>query len=301
MCPVYTRAWPDVHTQVSTDVVVAHVHAVIGLQRCFTMYAIACRTSLRSIAIAAVLCGACSSQGSGGELTPDAGRPDSGSATDAPEVNPLDAFSAPSKEHFHLVASGKVSDGRARVYYAPKVMYLEARGTTPQLSALIVTGSSNGERRYLLGGSFAWSAAVDAEPLAQLQREATGANVAVLRADIGLPHLVCGATETMFPPVFATACVGDPRIVNFGFIAWQATQPREVTLDTAKAAIDAHLADGSAWSDVLAGDLTWHVPGGEVLHTRLEISCIGQLFDPDGNPAVTLFDSPACRARYTRP
>jgi hypothetical protein len=74
-----------------------------------------------------------------------------------------------------------------------------------------------------------------------------------------------------------------------------------ITLDVAKAAIDAHLADGSAWVDVLAADLTWHVPGGEVLHTRLEISGIGPLFDPDGNPAVRLFDSDACRARYTRP
>jgi len=295
MCLGYTRACPDVHEPALAESLVAHVAAVIGLQRCFRMYAIGSRTTSLSILIAA-LCGACGSE-SRDELSPDAGG--AVDAADAAEANPLDAFSAPSNDHFHLVASGRVGDGRSRVYYAPRVMYLDVRGTSPELSALIFTNTSSGERRYALGGSFSWSAPVDAEPIARLQREADAARVAVIRADLGLPHLVCAASGALLPLTFATRCDDEPRVISFGLIGWQASQPRDVAFDTAKAAIDAHLADGSAWDDVLSGDLAWHIPGGEVLHTKLEIGCVGQLFDANGDPSVKLFESAACRARHT--
>jgi len=35
----------------------------------------------------------------------------------------------------------------------------------------------------------------------------------------------------------------------------------------ATARITAHLADGSAWDDVLVGDIAWHTPAGDVVHT----------------------------------
>jgi hypothetical protein len=100
----------------------------------------------------------------------------------------------------------------------------------------------------------------------------------------------------MFPPVFATACIGEPRVVNFASIAWQATQPRDVTArrSTRTSPTGAHGATSSRATS----------PGTSPAArscTRLEISCTGHLFDPDGNPAVRLFDSPACRARYARP
>jgi hypothetical protein len=265
------------------------------------MYAVASKTRSLFILLGLGLSSACGgSEGPGGESSPDAREPDARPGDDGPEGNPLDAFSAASKAYFHLVPSGRIADGTPRVFYAPRVMYLDAFGSAPRISALILTSSTQ-ERRYQMGGMFSWGSPEANQLSEQLQREATSANLAVIRADLGLPHVACGLSDTLLSPTFFDRCDDAPRIVSFGFVSWQGTQRREVTFDVAKAAVDKHLADGGAWDDVLAGDIAWHTPGGEVLHTKLEISCVGQLFDANDNPVVRVFDSPTCRARYPGP
>jgi hypothetical protein len=263
------------------------------------MYAVAFRTRSLVILLGVGLSGACDgggSEGPGGEPSPDAQ-----GGGNAPDGNPLDAFSAASKEYFHLVPSGRIADGTPRVFYVPKVMYLDDFGSAPRISALIITSSTTQERRYQMGGMFSWGSPEANQLSEQLQREATSANLAVIRADLGVPHVACGLSDTLLSPTFFNRCDDAPRVTSFGFVSWQGTQRREVAFDAVKAAVDRHLADGSAWDDVLAGDIAWHTPGGEVLHTKLEISCVGQLFDANGNPVVRVFDSPTCQARYTGP
>lgn len=261
------------------------------------MYAVVSRTRSLIILAGLGLC-ACGSESARDELTPDAQAPD----VDAPGPadNPLDAFSSATKELFHLVHNG-TAEGLPRVFYVPKVMYLEARNDAPSISVLILSNPTTQERRYQMGSSFAWSSPAAIEQIEQLQREAASGKISVIRADVMLQHVACGLSDTLLVPTFFQRCDDAPRQSSFGFVAWQATQPREVPFETAKAAIDRHLADGSAWDDLIAGDIAWHIPGGGVLHTKLEVSCIGQLFDASGTPAVKLFDSPTCRARYIRP
>jgi hypothetical protein len=265
------------------------------------MYAVAPRTRSLFILLGLGLSGACGSSGSegpGGE-SPDARAPEA--PGDEPPRNPLDAFSQASKEYFHLIPDGRIADGTPRVYYVPKAMYLDDFGSAPRISALIITSSTTQERRYQMGGMFSWGSPEANQLAEQLQREATSGNVAVIRADLGIPHVACGLSDTVLGPTFFNRCDDAPRVVSFGFVSWQGTQRQGVTFDVAKAAIDKHLVDGGAWDDVLAGDIAWHTPGGEVLHTKLEISCVGQLFDANGNPVVRVFESPTCRARYTGP
>jgi hypothetical protein len=255
------------------------------------------KTSSWSAVLGVVLCAACSSRPTPDETSPDAGAAGDGAVPGDAAPDPLTAFSAASKDDFHLVADGKVSDGRARVYYVPKVMWLGASNGTLDFHARILTDPSTGERRYLIDGLFVRDGAAVAAPLLRLQNEADAAQLALIRADLGLAHTTCPTPAALFDTVFGTSCV-DARVVSFPSVAWQAAQHRSIAFDTVTAAIDAHLADGSAWDDVIAGDITWHTPGGARLHTRLEISCIGQLFDASGGEAVELFDSTACRLRY---
>lgn len=250
------------------------------------------KTSSSSALLGVILCAACTSRTIPGEITPDAGAPDGAAAPD-----PLTAFSAASKDDFHLVADGKVGDGRLRVYYVPRVMWLSADNGTLDFHARILTDPSTGERRYLIDGNFVYDGAAVAAPLVRLQNEADTAELALIRADLGLAHTTCPIPTTLFNTVLGTSCT-DARVISFSSILWQASQRSTAAFGTVKAAIDAHLADGSAWDDVIAGDITWHTPSGELLHTRLEISCIGQLFDAAGAEAVKLFDSSACRLRY---
>jgi hypothetical protein len=254
------------------------------------------KTSSWSAVLGVILCAACSSRTLHEETSPDAGAPDGAVPGDAAR-DPLAAFSAASRDYFHLVVDGKVGDGRVRVYYVPRVMWLGADNGTLDLAAQILTNPSTGERRFLLTGTFVRDGASVAAQLVRLQNEADAAQLALIRADLGLAHTTCPTAATLFDTVFGTSCV-DARVISFGPILWQGAQRGSIAFDTVKAAIDAHLADGSAWDDVLAGDITWHAPSGELLHTRLEISCIGQLFDASGAEAVKLFDSSACRLRY---
>jgi hypothetical protein len=216
---------------------------------------------------------------------PDMTQPDAGSA-DATSTDPLTAFSQPTRAHFHLVSDGVLSDGRARVLYAPKVIWLDRFGANPRMT---VTVLGDGSRVFtgLLGFG-------DTVNLPGLDGEARAANIALVTADLGLPHRICGTTEILSSLSLKTDCEQPARKISFGTVGFQAAAA-SASASEVGARIAAHLADGSAWDDLLVGHIAWELSDGQTLFTKLEISCVGG-FGAAGD--AVLFDSPACRARY---
>jgi len=194
-------------------------------------------------------------------------------------------FSDATRAEFHLVSDGRLSDGRMRVLYAPKVAWLDRFGSNPKLTRAELSGGS-----LTLNGSFS----LVTSGAAALAREATAANVALVRADVGMAQVICGSTA-----VLSTLLLGDcnkpAAVVSLPTGVALAASANAAAGVEATARITAHLADGSAWDDVLVGDIAWHTPAGDVVHTKLEVDCIGG-FGTTGNAIVA--DTTACKARY---
>lgn len=215
--------------------------------------------------------------------------PDAPRSVDAAPDTPPDAtpgFSDATRAEFHLVPDGRLSDGRTRVLYAPKVAWLERFGSSPQLTKAEASGA------LILNGRF--SLTTPTPGAAELAREATAANVALVRADVGMAHVTCGSTA-----VLSSLLLGDcnraPTMESLpGGVAFSANANAAAGPE-ATARITAHLADGSAWDNVLAGDIAWHTSAGDVLHTKLAVDCIGD-FGTTGNAIVA--DTTTCKARY---
>jgi len=232
--------------------------------------------------VAAVLSSsACGGSERTGTVADDAG------AVDAPDdgaVDPLTAFSAASAATFYLIADGRTFDGHDRVVYAPRVIY-PALG--PSLTITPV-----GQARVVNGIFAAFDANLAAT--AQLFAEANAHAIALVRADLAIPHRVCGTSDLLDQLSWHDSCGQSARQISFVTVSLAAAANA-----TNGAALDArvapHLGDGSAWGDVVEGGVTWHLMDGRVLESKLEIGCIGS-FNANGD--ATLFDSPACRARY---
>lgn len=198
--------------------------------------------------------------------------------------DPLAAFSDATKAFYHLVADGQVSDGRARIYFWPKTMWLDRFGDSPDLA---ISKLANGA--YILGGTFA---ILDGDDRGRIIAEADAANLALIRADEGLPHTTCGSSTVLDNVTLSSGCNTPPSVVSFGQIGFQASTSAAQGAEL-EAKIATHITDGGAWDDILTGEVTWTTPAG-VLHTKLEIGCIGGV----DIPSVELFDSDACHARY---
>jgi hypothetical protein len=230
-----------------------------------------------------------SCSGGGHDLpAPDAG-PADGSGSDAPD--PLAAFSAASKGSYHLLPDGTIADGRARVLYAPKVMWLDRLSTTGTTLRLVMSVLGDGQRVF--GGEFGF---FDRQAFPVLAAEATAAGIVLVRADEGVAHATCGGTDLVSFVTFQD-CAKDPEEISFGDLAFQGGS-KAADADEVRIRVGAHLADGGAWNDLIIGDLTWHPSNGQVLHTKLEVSCIGA-FSAAGDAMV--HDSPDCHARYQLP
>jgi hypothetical protein len=241
-----------------------------------------------ALIIGAVMLSACGGGGGGGGMSPDMTEPDGGSA-DAMNTDPLAAFSEPTRAHFHLVSDGVIADGRARVLYAPKLIGLDRFGANPRMTVAVL---ADGSRVFtgLLGFG-------DTVNLPGLDAEARAANIALVTADLGLPHRICGAAEILSSLSLQDECDKPARLSSFGTLAFHAAAASESAAEVS-ARIAAHLADGSAWDDLLVGYIAWEATGGQTLNTKLEISCVGGI--GSAGDAI-LFDSPGCRARYHVP
>jgi hypothetical protein len=232
----------------------------------------------------ALAIGACGGHGaaSGG----DAGAIDA--ATDAAADaagDPLAAFSAASVATFYLLADGRTVDGHDRVVYAPRVMY-------PALGPSLTVARLAASR--VVNGTFAAFDANRADVL-QLLTEANDHEISLVRADLAIPHRVCGTSDVLDQLNWHDSCGLSARQISFATVALVAIATPTANADSFDARVAAHLVDGSAWSDVVEGGVTWHLTDGRVLESKLEISCIGG-FLPNGD--ASLLDSPACRARY---
>ncbi len=224
----------------------------------------------------------------GNSESPDARVADG--STDAepgdPPPPPLDAFSSATKAAFHLIVDGKLSDGRTRVDWAPKIGWLQ-KG---QLRLLTVSDTGT---FYQISGLFDMQARAATQVL---EEEARVADLALVPAEQAMPRLACEQSSLLTISTSPSKC-GDPPKKIGGVVTFTAVPKPAVAVAEIRQRIATHLADGGAWDDVIVGDLEWHAPGGEVLHTKLEVSCIGNI---TGLADVELFNSAECRARYGR-
>ena len=236
--------------------------------------------------IAAML--ASSACGGSDKVGVDAGAADAPTGTvDAPADaagDPLAAFSTDSLATFYLITDGRTVDGHDRVLYMPKVMY-------PALGPSL-TIAQVGQGRVVNGIFAAFDA--NRADVVQLLTEANAHAIALVRADLAIPHRVCGGSDLLDQLSWHDSCGLSPRQISFATVslAAAANATNGPVLD---ARIATHLGDGSSWHDVVEGGVTWHLTDGRVLESTLEISCIGGI---DATGDATLFDSPACRARY---
>lgn len=211
-----------------------------------------------------------------------AGNPDA--PTDAAGDDPLAAFSAETTATFHLIADGRTGDGHDRVLYMPKVMY-------PALGPSL-TIAQVGQSRVVNGIFAAFDA--NRADVARLFTEANAHAISLVRADLGIPHRVCGASDLLDQLSWHDSCGLSARQISFASVSLAAAS-NATNSPVFDARVASHLGDGSSWYDVVEGGVTWHLDDGRVLESTLEISCIGS-FDATGD--AVLFESPACRARY---
>src|SRR5258706_6522164 len=142
---------------------------------------------------------------SGRDSSPDAPVADAAVADAGPDArtsDPLDAFSSATKDAFHLIVDGTVSDGRARVYWAPKVGFLQEM---PRLLVVTVVNNS-----YVLSGRFDMLASV---PGAHLQEEATAGHLALVAAELAMPRKVCAQPSLFRATLSLGGCQDAPRMI----------------------------------------------------------------------------------------
>lgn len=234
--------------------------------------------------LAAVLASGACGGGSERDVPGDAG---GGGAADAPfdaPEDPLGAFSAESVAAFHLIADGRTADGHARVLFARKVIY-------PALGPSL-TITSVGPSRVVNGIFAAYDA--NRADAARLFAEASAHAVSLVRADLAIPHRVCGTSDLLDQLSWKDSCPAAPRQISFASVSLAAAA-NAANGDALDARIAPHLTDGGVWGDVIEGGVTWHLGDGRVLESKLEVSCIGSFRDTGD---AVLFDSPACRERY---
>jgi hypothetical protein len=218
----------------------------------------------------------------------DSGLADAPTGADAAAADaandPLAAFSADTAATFYLIADGRTVDGHDRVLYMPKVMY-------PALGPSL-TIAQVGQSRVVNGIFAAFDG--NRADVARLFTEANDHAITLVRADLAIPHRVCGTSDLLDQLSWHDSCGLSPRQISFATVSMVAASNA-----TNSAAFDArvatHLGDGSSWHDVVEGGVTWHLADGRVLESTLDISCIGSI---RANGGAELFDSPACRARY---
>lgn len=245
---------------------------------CATRCAMRYQATARSLLVAMLASSAC---GGGHRVVGDAGAADASADT---AEDPLAAFSAATTATFYVIADGRTDDGRDRVLYMPKAMY-------PALGPSL-TLASVGQSRVVNGIFAAFDG--NHSDVARLFTEANAHAIALVRADLAIPHRVCGTSDILDQLSWHDSCGASARQVSFATVSLVAAA-NATNSDTFDARVASHLRDGSAWHDVVEGGVTWHLHDGRVLESTLEISCIGA-FDADGD--ALLFDSPACQARY---
>jgi hypothetical protein len=218
----------------------------------------------------------------------DAASTDAATGADDASVDaandPLAAFSADTTATFYLITDGRTIDGHDRVLYMPKVMY-------PALGPSLTIAQVGAGR--IVNGIFAAFDANRAD-VGRLFTEANAHTISLVRADLAIPHRVCGTSDVLDQLSWANSCGLSPREVSFATVSLAAAA-NAVNGAAFDARVAAHLGDGSSWHDLVEGGVTWHLHDGRVLESTLEISCIGAIRADGG---ASLFDSPACRARY---
>lgn len=219
-----------------------------------------------------------------GDAGADAAPGESSDAAVDAAGDPLAAFSADTAATFYLIADGRTIDGHDRVLYMPKVMY-------PALGPSL-TIAQIGQSRVVSGIFAAFDA--NRADVGRLFTEANAHDISLVRADLAIPHRVCGTSDVLDQLSWAGNCGLSPRQISFATVSLLAVADATNT-PSFDARVAPHLVDGSSWHDVVEGGVTWHLADGRVLESTLEISCIGAI-DTDGD--AKLFDSPACRARY---